>query len=442
MTRHQKILILAFPLHGFINPSICFANRLLELGADVTICTSISITNRLDKKTIPDALNVVPFSDGHDNGLQPPVTLQQLTIDFTTNCTSVVEKLISSASAAGKPFDNLVYTTGLPWAAAVAKAHGVKSTLLWCQPAIILVIYYYYFNGYKDLISSATINNDNYNMLSINLPGLPQLTKYDMPSFFLPTRPKEHDFLLQLTKDHLDVLEVSPRVLVNSFNELEMQFIQATDKLEFLPIGPLTPPHEKDSSDSCNCLQWLKTKHKSSVVYVSFGTIATLSMEQTDEIAKGLLEIGRPFLWVIRDSEQVKRLSKKDELQKQGMIVDWCAQVAVLSHQAIGCFMTHGGWNSTVETLYCGVPVVVFPVWTDQGTNAKMIEDVWKIGVRVKRRLGDGVVEGDEIKRCVELVMNEGEMKRNAEKWRGLAREALSNGGSSSINLQAFLDDT
>ncbi|GJV39912.1 crocetin glucosyltransferase, chloroplastic-like protein [Tanacetum coccineum] len=113
----------------------------------------------------------------------------------------------------------------------------------------------------------------------------------------------------------------------------------------------------------------------------------------------------------------------------------------VLRHQAIRCFLMHGGWNSTMESLVASVPMVVFPQWSDQGTNGKMIEDVWKMGVRVKRREGDGLVEGNEIKRCFEMVIEDDEMTGNTEKWKDLARESLGNGGSSNVNLQAFLDD-
>ncbi|KAM0038250.1 putative crocetin glucosyltransferase [Helianthus debilis subsp. tardiflorus] len=101
----------------------------------------------------------------------------------------------------------------------------------------------------------------------------------------------------------------------------------------------------------------------------------------------------------------------------------------------------HGGWNSTVEALAGGVPSVVFSQWSDQAINAKMIEDFWKTGVKVKKREGDGMVEGKEIKRCVEIVMEDGEMRRNAEKWKELARQALGNSGSSALNLQSFVDD-
>ena len=95
------------------------------------------------------------------------------------------------------------------------------------------------------------------------------------------------------------------------------------------------------------------------------------------------------------------------------------------------------------KSLVSGVPVVAFPQWTDQGTNAKLIEDTWKTGLRVTQN-EEGIVTGEELKRCLELVMGSGEigeeMRRNAKKWKDLAREAVSEGGSSDKNLKAFLD--
>jgi UDP:flavonoid glycosyltransferase YjiC (YdhE family) len=124
--------------------------------------------------------------------------------------------------------------------------------------------------------------------------------------------------------------------------------------------------------------------------------------------------------------------------------VTWCSQVEVLSHPSLGCFVTHCGWNSTLESLVSGVPVVAYPHWSDQGTNAKLIQDVWKTGVRVTAN-EDGIVESDEIKRCLELVIGGGEeggeMRRNAKKRRDLAREATKEGGSSYENLKSFVDE-
>ncbi|KAI7740489.1 hypothetical protein M8C21_022750 [Ambrosia artemisiifolia] len=446
----NKILIVTYPSQGQINPSLNFANRLVMLGVNVTFCTSFTVIRRIDTQTTHHGLTFAPFSDGNDTDRQP--TLQQFFLDFVTNGIRALEEIIRSATAAGQPFDHLVYTTVVPWAAKLAHAHSLESTLLWCQPATVLDIYYYYFNGYHDLISCSNNNNTTF---SINLPGLPSLTTTDLPSLLLPSCPEEYLFIIQIMKDHIDVLKISPRILVNTFNELEVEPIRAIKELVMLPIGPLMPLEFIDGSgptkSSLGCdlfekqeedyIKWLNTKPKLSVVYASFGSLATLSMDQAEEMASGLLESGRPFLWVIREGGQAAKLSKIEVLKQKGMIVSWCSQVEVLNHQAIGCFVTHCGWNSTLETLAAGVPTVAFSQWSDQVTNAKMIEDVWKTGVKVRRREGDGMVEGKEIKRCVEKVMEDEEIRRNAEKWRESTRKAIDNEGSSALNLQAFLYD-
>ncbi|KAI3746952.1 hypothetical protein L6452_09394 [Arctium lappa] len=227
-------------------------------------------------KTTPYGLTFSPFSDGHDNGQQPNITLQQFVSDFATNGASAVADIISSATAANQPFDHLVYTIIAPWAARVADDHSIKSTVLWCQSATAMDVYYYHFDGYQGLISN---NNDN-PTFPINFSGLPPLTIADLPSFFLPSNANENHFVLSLLKDHVDALKLSPTVLVNSFNELELESIKAIEKRVFLPIGPLVPSEFLDGKDSMNAysgddffnkpeddyIQWLNTKPKSSVV--------------------------------------------------------------------------------------------------------------------------------------------------------------------------------
>nr|GEW78524.1 crocetin glucosyltransferase, chloroplastic-like [Tanacetum cinerariifolium] len=427
MTGERKILLVAFPGHGLISPSLRFADRLLKMGVSVTFCTCNGLLPII-KETIPHGLTIAPFSDGHDNGVQPTDTLQQLISDFAKSGSAAVADLITSAAAKGQPFDHLVYTTIVPWVANVANAHNVTSTLLWCQPATVFNIYYYYFNEYQELISS----NKNNPLVPIKLPGL--------PSFFLPSTRNDCEFMLSLYKQHIDVIKTNSSILINSFDELENESIKAIEKIKYIPIGPLIPSESLEKEED-GIINWLNTKPKKSVVYVSFVRLSHLSSDQAEEMAKGLLESGRPFLWVIRDSGEAAKLSNIDELKKQGMIVDWCSQVAVLNHDAIGCFVTNCGWNSTVEALAAGVPIVAYPQWTDQGTNAKMIEDVWKIGVRVKKGNVDEVVEGKEIARCVEMVIGDEAISSNALKWKELSSKAVQKGGSSSVNLEAFLDD-
>lgn len=160
-----------------------------------------------------------------------------------------------------------------------------------------------------------------------------------------------------------------------------------------------------------------------------------------EEIAYGLLDSKCNFVWVVRDAEQRKLPQEVTPLLMQkGLIVNWCVQLEVLSHRAVGCFLTHCGWNSTLEAILLGVPMVGMPEWGDQTTDAKMIADVWKIGVRAK--VGEnGVVAREEVAaRVNEVLQGEGsdKIRRNALKWKDLAVEVVSEGGSSDMNIAEF----
>lgn len=190
------------------------------------------------------------------------------------------------------------------------------------------------------------------------------------------------------------------------------------------------------------CQDWLSTKPAGSVIYVSFGSMADLSEEQYEELALGLKGTNHNFLWVVRESEQPK-LPKGfiDEACGSGLVVGWVSQLEVLAHESTGCFVSHCGFNSALETLCLGVPMVAMPQWTDQMTNAKLVEDVWGVGIRA-RVDEEEVVRREEVVRCVREVM-EGkkgeEIRENVSKWKKLAKEAIDEGGSSDKNIQEFV---
>jgi UDP:flavonoid glycosyltransferase YjiC (YdhE family) len=107
----------------------------------------------------------------------------------------------------------------------------------------------------------------------------------------------------------------------------------------------------------------------------------------------------------------------------------------------LGCFVTHCGWNSTLEAIVCGVPLVGIPHWADQPTIAKYMESAWSIGVRTHR--GDnGWLKRDEIDRCIKKVMDgerKDEYRRNAMKLMKMAKQAMQEGGSSDKNILEFV---
>ncbi|XP_008222735.1 PREDICTED: crocetin glucosyltransferase, chloroplastic-like [Prunus mume] len=470
MVQHRFLLV-TFPAQGHINPSLQFAKHLIRTtGAHVTYVTSLSAHGCIGNGSTPHGLTYSLFSHGYDNGFKDGDDIDHYMLELKRRGAQAITDLIVSSAKEGRPYTCLIYTILLPWAAVVASELHLPSVLMWIQPATVFDIYYYYFGGYKDLIQNISTTHTNGALCSIELPGLPQsLASRDLPSLMVDSN--LYSFALPLFEEHFELLEreTKPIILVNTFDALEPEALKAIDKYNLIGIGPLIPsafldgkdPSDKlfrgdlfQKSEDSSYIEWLNSMPEGSVVYVSFGSMSVLSKPQMEEIAKGLLDSGRPFLWVIREKEksngqdkeaekEEEKLSCREELEELGKIVPWCSQVEVLSSPSLGCFVTHCGWNSSLESLVSGVPVVAFPQWTDQGTNAKLIEDTWKTGVRVTPN-DEGIVVGEELKRCLELVMGSGEigkeLRRNAKKWKGLAREAVSEGGSSDRNLKAFLD--
>ncbi|KAJ4954845.1 hypothetical protein NE237_011628 [Protea cynaroides] len=448
-------LVVSFPAQGHINPSLQFAKRLIRIGAHVTFVTSIAAHRRMTNAPTLDCLTYAPFSDGYDDAIDH--RNHQCFDELKRHGSVTLTDLVVAAANDHQTVTCIVYNHLLTWVPELARDLHVPSVLLWIQPAAVLDIYYYYFNGYDDVIDR--INNDP--SFCLELPGLPSLTCVDLPSFLIPSNTRlPFKSLFRELIQNLEK-ETKARVLVNSFEALEAEALRSIDKYDMVGIGPLIPSaflDGKDPSDTSfggdlvsstmDYMDWLNSKPEASVVYVSFGTTSALSKTQEREIGRGLLECRRPFLWVVMQptengKEEGEILENIEELKKYGMVVPWCSQVEVLCNPSIGCFVTHCGWNSTMEGLVAGVPMVTFPQWTDQPTISKLIKDVWKTGLRLISS-EEGLVEGDELKRCVEMVMEEesGEdMRRNAKRWKELAKEAMMDGGSSDKNLQAFVDE-
>ncbi|XP_039170224.1 mogroside IE synthase-like [Eucalyptus grandis] len=187
------------------------------------------------------------------------------------------------------------------------------------------------------------------------------------------------------------------------------------------------------------CLRWLNLKLPCSTVYVSFESLVSLGEDLMKELASGLRLMKSHFLWVERAFEEKKLLNITvpifhSQMSEKGSVVRWCNQLQVLSHGSVGCFMTHCGWNSTVEALSLGVPMVAMPQWVDQPTNASFVVEVWKVGLRVRANKR-GVVTGEEIESCVNEIMEGGgrgkEIRENSLGWKEMAKWAIDEGGSS-----------
>ena len=223
------------------------------------------------------------------------------------------------------------------------------------------------------------------------LPGVSTSRLGNAPVDTLRTKDLTNPFFQILVRSFLRGAD-SQRVLVNSFHGLEAGAVEAlrANNVKMTPIGPTfgvghnkSNPSLLDEAQS-ECLQWLNKQAPKSVVYVAFGSNGFLSAEEIQELAATLEEVGRPFLWAIRQGSATESLPENLRPgvlpMEKGLIVSWAPQRQVLEHPSIGAFVSHCGWNSLLESLWNGVPMVGCPRVAEQNTNLWLIEQ-WGIGV-------------------------------------------------------------
>lgn len=410
-----------------------------------------------DEEIIVRQVSFIPFSDGFDAGFDPSIhdhaerRKRGLTIS-SKSLSAIIDRLAER----GRRVTCIIQALFLPWVVDVALAYGLPSILYWIQPAMGLSIYYHFFNGYDSIILSHKDDQE----FTVSLPGLFPLKICDLPTFLTITSDDHpHKMIIDEFRgifESLDRLKnvtgSKPKILINSFEALEADVLPNMQKcFDLYTIGPLIQSSAKDEEeknseifkmdDEIKHMKWLDSKQERSVVYVSFGGLTKVSKRQLEEVQLGLKDSGLPYIWVVRKDSRVEGLVL-EENSSNGIIIEWCDQVEVLSHPSIGCFVTHHGWNSTLESFMCGMPMVGIPQWSDQPTNARLAEEIG-VGVRGEFSEEEGVVVRSEIKRCLEMVMSDGargtEMRQKAQMWKEKVREAMETGGSSEMNLWASI---
>ncbi|KAL6839514.1 hypothetical protein ACP4OV_030784 [Aristida adscensionis] len=464
-------LVLTFPFQGHIAPALRLARSLLAAAPDalVTFSTTEVAHARMfpagNKAAEPPSsdgggnddgdgrLEFLPFSDGTEAGYvrgSDPGAFNAYMASFHAAGARSAGVLLDALAARGRPVTRVVYTLLLPWAADVARARGVPSALYWIQPVSVFAIYHHYFHGHAGVVDEHRGDPS----FVVHLPGLAPQAVGDLPSFITestdPCSPLHSAFTT--LRDLFDTLDKeSPRatVLVNTCQELEVSALTAVGAHDVLPVGPVLPSGDEAGifkQDDHKYMEWLDAKPANSVVYVSFGSLATMGKEQLDELLLGLEESRRPYLCVIRKDNKAVLAETEVDMEKRtknGVVVEWCDQVRVLSHAAVGCFLTHCGWNSVLESMTSGVPMVGVPRMSDQRMNAQLVERVWRVGVRTQVDSG-GVLHRSELKQRMDEVMGDGktaaDVRHMAMEWKRVIAEAMGKGGSSDHNLMAFVE--
>ncbi|KAJ8539689.1 hypothetical protein K7X08_013941 [Anisodus acutangulus] len=437
------VLVLPYPIQGHINPMVQFSKRLASRGVKVTLITTDYVSKNMPKESGSVKIESIPHDDSPPQDLDK--ALEWFFALISKNLGAIVEKL----SNLEYPVKVLVFYSVVTWAIDLAHQLGLKGAAFFTQSCSLSAIYYH-----MDPEKSTKVPFDG---CVVTLPSLPFLEKEDLPTFIY-----DNDLYPSLTKlifsQNIN-FKKADWLFFNTFDVLEKEVVDwLRAQYPIKTIGPTIPSMYLDkrlkedneyglsllNPNGETCMKWLDSREIGSVVYVSFGSLASLGEQQMKELAWGLMTSNCYFLWVVRTSEENKLPNEfMSKLSGKGLILNWCPHFDVLAHQSVGCFFTHCGWNSTLEALCLGVPMVAMPQWSDQPTNAKFISDVWQTGIRVKAR-EDGVVNRDEIASSIRAVMEEenGVMfKDNAIKWKQLAKEAVDEVGSSAKNIEEFLSN-
>ncbi|XP_019165573.1 PREDICTED: scopoletin glucosyltransferase-like [Ipomoea nil] len=259
-------------------------------------------------------------------------------------------------------------------------------------------------------------------------------------------------------------------VIFNSFYELEREYADYYTNIlgiKAWPVGPLSlrinaesraERGDKPSMDEHQCLKWLDSKAPNSIVYICFGSgMASFAPNQLRELAVGIESSGLGFVWVIRKGrdEEAENNNEKwmpegfeERTKERGLVIrGWAPQVVILDHQAVGAFVTHCGWNSTLEGVCAGVPFVTWPMCAEQFYNEKLVTEVLKTGVGVGSkkwmRSGNDGVESAAIAEAMKRVMmvESEELRSRAKAYKEMAKKAIEEGGSSYCGLTALLDE-
>nr|VDD43281.1 unnamed protein product [Brassica oleracea] len=393
------VVCVPFPGQGHINPLLIVAKLLHAKGFHVTFVNNVYNHNRLLRSRGPNELDGLPsfrFKSIPDGLLETDgdkmQDLPSLCEATMKNCLAPFKELLHRINARDDvpPVSCILADGMMSFTLDAAEELGVPCVIFWTTSACGFLAYLYYH-------------------LCVGKGLCP---------------------LKAVSEAHR--AKLASAIILNTFDDLEHDTIQYLQSIlpPVYPIGPLNQLVNRDIDkdgemgrmgtnlwkEDTKCLDWLDTKSRdSSGVYVNFGSITVMSAKQLVEFAWDLAATGKDFLWVIRpdlvDGDAAVLPPEFLTTADRRMLVTWCPQEKVLAHPAIGGFLTHSGWNSTLESFCGGVPMVCWPFFAEQQTNCKYCCDEWEVGMEI-----GGDVKREEIHTVVRELMDGEKGKKMRDK--------------------------
>ncbi|KAL3635674.1 hypothetical protein CASFOL_020221 [Castilleja foliolosa] len=447
------IAIFPTPGMGHLIPLIELARKLLELHTNLTI-TFIIPDDGLPTKPQKSLLQSFPAI----NSVFLPPPSDELDLPDSKIETRIVLSVIRSIPSLIEALHELNKSTRLSAFIAdlfgshtfgAVKGLGIPFYLFFTSSAMVLSFSFYLSEldescdcEYRDLPEP------------VKVPGCVPVLGSDLPDPVQDRKSQAYRGSIEMCKQ----FESPDGILINTFLDLELDAFKSFDlgnHPPVYPVGPLVRTGSTIKSDN-ECLKWLDKQPEGSVLFVSFGSGGTLSRQQLTELTAGLEMSRQRFLLVAkRPNDEIKNAAyftgvgdeiKIDEhfeylsadflertKEKGYVISQWAPQVEVLRHVAVGGFLSHCGWNSTLESIVNGVPLIAWPLFAEQRMNAVLLSEGMKVAMRVREN-ENGVVERDEISELARRLMegDEGEeMRKRMSGFKDAAMKALSCDGSS-----------
>ncbi|KAL0384453.1 UNVERIFIED_CONTAM: 7-deoxyloganetin glucosyltransferase [Sesamum radiatum] len=466
------------PAQGHINPMLSLAKLLHSRGFYITFVhtefnyhklldVSLSSASDLESSSISTSVEDFQFETVSD-GLPPdnlrgildlPALACSVPVHTLESFRQLIKKLNSSPDV--PPVSCIVSDGVMGFTLKAAREFGIPEILFFTLSACGVLGYLQFEKliekGYFPLKDESYLCNGYLDTTTVEwTTSMGSIRLRDLPTFLRAT--DADDILFNYNMESVNNAVKTGSLILNTFDELEQEVLDVlkTKFPNLYTVGPLPllcqqicDPNLESIKSSLwredeKCLEWLDGKEARSVVYVNYGSLVIMTPKQLQEFAWGLANSKYPFLWVIRPNlvdggTEVISQDFLDEIKGRGLILDWCPQEKVLSHPSVGAFLTHCGWNSTLESICQGVPIFCWPFFAEQQMNCLYACTQWGIGMEI-----DADVERREVEGLLREVM-EGrkgvELREKVLEWKKRGERASRPDGSSYANFDLLVEN-
>ncbi|KAI3686082.1 hypothetical protein L1987_79752 [Smallanthus sonchifolius] len=472
MDSHQEkkphVLCIPVPLQGHINPMLKLAKILHSKGFLITFVNTEFNHNRLLRSEGLDPLHALPSFrfETFPDGLPPPENtnasqdIPSLAKSLDETCLGPFKRLVTKVSESYAPVTCIVADLLMGFTLDAAAELGIPEILLWTGGTGSLICYNQYpsllENKLMPLKDPSYLVNGYLDTVIDCIPTMSGIRLKDIPPFVRVIYPGD-EYMVQFLCLQLERAKRASAIIFNTFDELERDVLDSLASI-YPPCYGIGPLHLVEKNyvnkslasvksnlwkEEPECLKWLDSQAPSSVIYVNFGSITVMTPQQLVEFCWGLAKCNYSFLWIIRPDLVIGDSAMLPpefvtETSDRGMLVGWCPQEQVLNHPSIGGFLTHSGWNSTLESISSGVPMVCWPFFADQQTNCWWSCNKWGVAMEI-----DNNVKSDEVSKLVTELMKGGkgkEIRKNVIDLKNKAEEACNSlSGSSMANLEKLV---